>query len=292
MFRPGNGGMVKNDFYEHDKSTNTVEKTCYYDADGHMVYGEQTIDEKTYYFKEGSGALLYGINETSVGKLYSPAQGVDNGKVIALDPGHSYVIPAGGEPLGPGSGAMKEKDTYGTIGWATGLKEADLNLAVATKLRMELLKRGYSVILTREDNDTAISCVDRTNVANTIGADAYIRLHGNGDTSCKSGALAMCITQANSWQSAHYADCSRLSENVLDEYCKETGLVRIGVWYVDTLTGNNWAQVPTTLIEMGNMCNGNDDRWMADGANQDKMAYGIANGLDVFFELVEDKQKD
>ena len=237
----------------------------------------------TYYFDTKTAAMLYSINKTEAGLLYVAP--VSNGKIVALDPGHSYVIPAGVEPLGPGSGAMKEKDTYGTLGWATGLKEADLNLAVATKLRTELLGRGYSVILTRENNDTAVSCVDRTNVANTIGADAYIRLHGNGDTSCKSGALTMCITQANTWQSAHYTDCSRLSEDVLDEYCKETGLPRIGVWYVDTLTGNNWAQVPTTLIEMGNMCNGYDDRWMADETHQFTMAEGIANGIDVFFGI-------
>ena len=238
---------------------------------------------ETYYFDTKTAAMLYSVKQINEGLLY--AASISNGKIIALDPGHSYVIPAGVEPLGPGSGAMKEKDTYGTIGWATGLKEADLNLAVATKLRSELLKRGYSVILTREDNNTAVSCVDRTNVANTIGADAYIRLHGNGDSSGKSGALTMCITSANTWQSAHYAECSRLSENVLDEYCKETGLAKIGVWYVDTLTGNNWAQVPTTLIEMGNMCNGNDDRWMADETNQFTMAEGIANGIDVFFNF-------
>ncbi len=238
---------------------------------------------ETYYFDTKTAVMLYSVKQINEGLLY--AASISNGKTIALDPGHSYVLPAGVEPLGPGSGAMKEKDTYGTLGWATGLKEADLNLAVATKLRSELLKRGYSVILTRENNETAVSCVDRTNVANTIGADAYIRLHGNGDTSCRSGALTMCITQANTWQSVHYADCSRLSENVLDEYCKETGLAKIGVWYVDTLTGNNWAQVPTTLIEMGNMCNGNDDRWMADETNQFTMAEGIANGIDVFFNF-------
>ena len=39
-----------------------------------------------------------------------------------LDPGHSAVVAGGYEPLGPDSSQLKEKDTSGTQGGATGVE--------------------------------------------------------------------------------------------------------------------------------------------------------------------------
>ena len=46
------------------------------------------------------------------------------------------------------------------------------------------------------------------------------------------------------------------------------------------MTGNNWSQAPTTLIEMGYMSNPTEDRKMQQDSYQKKMIYGIANGID------------
>ncbi len=45
------------------------------------------------------------------------------------------------------------------------------------------------------------------------------------------------------------------------------------------MTGNNWSQAPTTLIEMGYMSNPTEDRKMQQDSYQKKMVYGIANGI-------------
>ena len=37
-----------------------LNKTVYYDSDGIMLYGKQSIEGKEYYFKPGSGAVQYG----------------------------------------------------------------------------------------------------------------------------------------------------------------------------------------------------------------------------------------
>lgn len=53
----------------------------------------------------------------------------------------------------------------------------------------------------------------------------------------------------------------------------------LGIWETDNMTGNNWSQAPTTLIEMGYMSNPTEDRKMQQDSYQKKMVYGIANGI-------------
>ena len=54
----------------------------------------------------------------------------------------------------------------------------------------------------------------------------------------------------------------------------------LGIWETDNMTGNNWSQAPTTLIEMGYMSNPTEDRKTQQDSYQKKMVYGIANGID------------
>ncbi len=207
-----------------------------------------------------------------------------NGKVIVLDPGHSNVVTGNTEPLGPGSSEMKAADASGTRGTTTGLTEIELNFQIATKLKTELEARGYTVILTREDNDTAISCAERAQVANDAHADAFIRIHADGsESSSASGAMGICITSSNPYVPEMYSESRILSDDILNEYVAATGFSSRGVWETDTMTGNNWSEVPCTLLEMGFMTNPNEDTLMADPDFQIKMVDGIANGVDRYF---------
>lgn len=207
-----------------------------------------------------------------------------NGKVIVLDPGHSSKVSGEMEPVGPGSSEMKAKDVTGTSGRTSGLMEYELALQTSFKMKEELERRGYTVYLTRYDNEVMLSCSERAEIANNYNADAFIRVHADGvDDSSASGAMTICITPSNPYVSEMYQDSRRLSEDIISEYCKETGLGQRSIWETDTMTGNNWSKVPTTLLEMGFMTNPNEDALMADPAFQDKIASGVANGLDKFF---------
>jgi N-acetylmuramoyl-L-alanine amidase len=86
-------------------------------------------------------------------------------KRIVIDPGHGGRDPGA---IGP-----------------SGLKEKDVVLKIAKRLREGLEKHGYEVFLTRE-RDVYLPLEDRTAIANVKDADLFISLHANA--SRKRGA--------------------------------------------------------------------------------------------------------
>ena len=209
-----------------------------------------------------------------------------DGHIIAIDPGHQseQIDMSALEPNGPGSSEMKAKCSTGTAGSFSGLPEYALNLDVSLKLRDILLTRGYQVVMTRTDNNTAISNKERAEYAASQGAEIYVRIHANGDNdSSISGALSMSPSAQNPYVSHLYEDSNRLSQCIIDSYCSATGFKNLGVHYYDNMTGINWSSVPVTIVEMGFMTNQNDDLAMADNAFQQTMASGIADGIDAYF---------
>ncbi|MDO4308175.1 MAG: N-acetylmuramoyl-L-alanine amidase [Eubacteriales bacterium] len=208
------------------------------------------------------------------------------GHVIGIDPGHQgyHVDMSDLEPLGPGSSEMKAKATTGTQGAYTGVPEYQLNLDISLKLKSVLEQRGYQVVLTRTDNDTAISNKERAEYAAAQGAEIYVRIHANGDDShTASGALTMAPSPENPYIPQLSEESTRLSQCILDSYCAVTGFQNLGVQYYDNMTGINWSTVPVTILEMGFMTNQYDDTQMNDSDFQNVMVDGIANGIDAYF---------
>lgn len=215
-------------------------------------------------------------------------EAVGNGLIVAIDPGHqgSHIDMSEQEENGPGSGEMKAKATGGTTGAYTGLPEYQLNLGVSLKVRDLLEERGYQVVMAREDNDTAISNKERALLANETGADVCVRIHANGSEDPSSqGALCLVMSRDNPYVGQLYEESSRLAEAVLEAYCQATGFTDQGVVTNDTMTGLNWSEIPVMILEMGFMTNEHDDTKMADAAFQDKMAEGIAEGIDAYFGI-------
>lgn len=230
-------------------------------------------------------AVSEATTETAAAVQEQETKPETNGHLVCIDPGHSGAQTGKYVPLGPGSSEKKLGDSVGTHGTASGLTEYELTMTISQKLRTELEKRGYSVILTHEDNSTPIDCDARAQVANNAGADCLIRLHADGsESSSASGAMAINITSSNPWNAQTYSESRRLSDDVLSAYVQATGLSSRGVLEEDNMTGNNWSQVPCTLIEMGFMTNPDEDLKMADSDFQEKMVDGLADGIDEFFE--------
>lgn len=223
-------------------------------------------------------------SDSSAGVFSSEAE--TDGHIIGIDPGHQSesVDMSALEPNGPGSSEMKAKCTSGTQGTYSGVPEYQLNLEVSLQLKDELEQRGYQVVMTRTDNETAISNMERAQYAASQGAEIYVRIHANGDDShTASGALTMSPSQNNPYIPQLFEQSDRLSRCIIDSYCAATGFQNLGIQYTDTMTGINWSTVPVTILEMGFMTSQNDDLKMNDTEFQKTMVQGIANGIDSYF---------
>ena len=206
------------------------------------------------------------------------------GKVIAIDPGHQAKGNSEKEPMAPGSTQMKAKVASGTQGVKTGIPEYQLTLAVSLKLKQELLDRGYKVYMIRETNEVNISNAERAEMANKSGADIFVRVHANSlNDSSIHGVLNMCQTSKNPYNGNLYGKSSALSKAVVDGIAGTTGFKNRGVQETDSMSGINWCKIPVTIVEMGFMSNPEEDQKMATEEYRDKIAKGIADGIDAYY---------
>ena len=206
------------------------------------------------------------------------------GPLIAIDAGHQAHGNPEQETIAPSSGKTKAKVADGTRGVATGIAEYEFNLNFSQCLKRKLESAGYRVFMIRESNDVNLSNQERAAMANASGADVYLRIHANGGPPSAKG-IETYYPSKNNPDVGHLSDASmRLSELILSEMSASTGAKGRGAMARDDLTGTNFAQMPTSLIECGYMSNAEEDKKLNDPSYQEAMALGILRALDRYFQ--------
>ena len=228
-------------------------------------------------------------------KIYKSTKG----KLIVIDPGHG----------GSDSGAV-----------GNGLKEKSVVLATSKKLGALLQKRGYKVLYTRT-TDVFINLRSRTAFAARKNADMFISIHANAAPNARAalkmnGVETFFLSPARSERSKNAAalenkgdleDMNTFSKqtflnflnrekiissnklaidiqsymlsSVKKSFASKDGGVREAPFWV--LVG---ATMPAVLVEIGYITHPQEGKNLGKSAYQDRIAQGIANGVDAYFQ--------
>ena len=199
---------------------------------------------------------------------------------VVIDPGHDLRANSATEPIGPGSSTRKIMDGGGTHGVVSGLREADLNLRVALRLRAMLERAGIRVVMTRTKTaGTSIGNVARARIANRAGAALFLRIHADGSTDPSArGTHTLYPALRRGWTDDVYAKSKRAARIVQGEPRSALGFPDRGLQERSDFTGFNWADVPVILVEMGFMTNLTEDRLLATSTYQHRAALGLCRG--------------
>ena len=214
------------------------------------------------------------------------AAGVAAAALICLDPGHG-TPPAVGrqtEPIGPGSKVLKIKDGGGAAG------EAAVALAIAKRARALLLARGYRVAMTRTGPTIHLGDgngnIARARFCNRRHAALMVRIHadGSGNTSLH-GVSTLVPAWHRGWTDDIYAPSLRAGRALQRAVVSATGAADRGLVQRADLTGFNWSNVPSVLVETGFLSNPAERRLLQTGAYQRRVARGLTAGVAAFIAL-------
>ena len=210
------------------------------------------------------------------------------GRTVVIDPGHQLGnanFPAQIGRLVPAGGFRKPCNTTGT---ATdgGYPEATFAWQVSRLLRRRLVSLGATVVMTRHSNreDRWGPCVDvRGRAGNRIGADLKISIHGDGSYAAGAhGFHVIAPTDRRPWTHDIYRPSRRLALVTRDS------LRRLGLPVADYVAGGdgldfrsdlgtiNLSDMPTVMVELGNMRNARDAHRMTTPEGRATYARGLA----------------
>ncbi|MGH3307655.1 MAG: N-acetylmuramoyl-L-alanine amidase family protein [Nocardioides sp.] len=192
------------------------------------------------------------------------------GRTIVLDPGHqlgNHNFPRKCARLVPAGGMRKPCNTTGTA-TRGGYPEATMVWRVSQLLAARLRGLGADVMMTRHSNrqDRWGPCVDvRGRAGNRVGADLKISIHGDGATGRGArGFHVIAPTNRRPWTHDIFRPSRRLALET------RAALRRVGLPVANYTAGGdgidfrsdlgtlNLADIPSVMVELGNMRNPRD----------------------------------
>ena len=216
------------------------------------------------------------------------------GRIIVLDPGHQLGNwnPKFAKEMSAtkfNGSIVKGCNTTGTATNA-GLPEATFNWRVAKRLRALLEEKGATVVFTRSSNshDAWGPCTwDRARIGTEAKADAMISIHADGSSASGRGFHVIAPSAIKGWTTDVAKPGRRLARAMI------SGMTRAGAEPATYLSSPlsirgdqstlNFSDVPTVIVELGNMRNKVDAARMSTSQGQQQYADWIAAGIEAYF---------
>ena len=157
-----------------------------------------------------------------------------------------------------------------------GVLEKTVNLEISYKLKEELILRGYTVKMTRPD-DEFVGLTQRASIANAQDDPVcLISIHQNSLEASEGSASGM-----EAW-TYRREGCEELGNTILEAACKKTGAKNRGTHFRTNLVVTSRTTMPAIIFECGYVTDATEAEKLADPAYQEKIAEGIVDGIDEF----------
>lgn len=206
---------------------------------------------------ETAGMLLketaFADQPAAVPEIIEEKQGVP---VVIIDPGH------GGED----EGCARD-----------GVREKDVNLAIAKLVQGKLETLGYKTLMIREGDDY-MAKEDRVIYANGSGADIYVSIHQNASED--TGVSGMEVW----YEGEDGRDNKRLAQLIQQQIVENTGVTARELRGDADFHVTGKTVMPACLIETGFLSNAAERENLITEEYQEKIAEGIAQGIRLYFE--------
>ncbi len=163
----------------------------------------------------------------------------------------------------------------GAIGM-TGVKEKDLNLSMAQKLKHRLEQKGATVIMTRDD-DTYTNNTQRLQALRSPEPDILISIH------CNAAGNPMVAGASTYYRHQAFRP---LSVSIYDEMLA-LDLADFGNVGGFNFTLNSPTEFPSVLVEVAFMSNPADEERLLDTEFHEEMAEAILVGLEKYLKSIE-----
>lgn len=201
-----------------------------------------------------------------------------NAKIIVLDPGH-------GDPDG------------GAVGHG-GTVESTLNLAVAKKVSRRLEKKGFTVIMTRKDENGIFTersqsirekkkedMYNRLDIANDSGADLFISIHMNmfQDSKYRGGEVLYSDKFENAVLLAELIQAELIAIDP-DNQTRTAKKADSGIFLLKN------AKIPAVLVECGFISNPDEEKLLSSKEYQDSVANAICAGVEKYYRSIDGRK--
>lgn len=171
-----------------------------------------------------------------------------------------------------------------------GVSEADINLKIVLKLQQLLEQSGTEVILTRSD-ENAIYDLDkktlrdkknsdiknRVKIGNNSSADIFVSIHLNKIPQSQYSGWQTFFKDGNEDSKKLATSIQNNLNEAMQKENKREPLKINNIYIIKKV------EIPTTIVECGFLSNPEEEKLLQQDEYQDKLAWGIYNGIMQYF---------